>query len=60
MSPAHNMVTQVLPNAFLVTAPHSRAATWRAAPGTSQDAGQLARVRHVYARFKQQLVSVLM
>jgi hypothetical protein len=48
---------QVFPRAFLVTAPHKRAATWRAAPGTAGDEAQLARVRRVYALFKERLVS---
>jgi len=45
----------VLPDAFLVTAPHERTATWRAAPGTAADAEQLERVRKVYAGFKERL-----
>jgi hypothetical protein len=48
---------QVLPGAFMVTKPHGRAPTWRAAPGTARDAAQLERVARLYDRFKAELVS---
>jgi hypothetical protein len=50
---------QVLPEAFLVTKPHGRTTTWRAAAGTARDEAQLARVRQLYERFKDELVSYL-
>lgn len=46
---------QVLPDAFMVTAPHQRPTSWRPAPGTAADAEHLARISSVYHRFKQQL-----
>lgn len=55
----HMWCPQVLPGAFLVTAPHPRAPTWRAAPGTAADQQQLARVKQVYTTFKQRLARQL-
>jgi hypothetical protein len=41
--------------AFLVTAPHERETTWRAAPGTRRDAEQLERVYELYSKLKTEL-----
>lgn len=46
---------QVLPDAFIVTAPHKRSSSWRPTPGTAADAAHLQRIRRVYESFKQQL-----
>jgi len=49
-------LTQVLPDAFMVTVPHKRSSSWRPQPGTSADAAHLQRISRVYEQFKQQLV----
>jgi hypothetical protein len=46
---------QVLPDAFMVTAPHKRSTSWRPAPGTAADAAHMQRISAVYAQFKKQL-----
>jgi hypothetical protein len=50
-----HFVLQVLPDAFMVTAPHQRSSSWRPTPGTAADAAHLDRIAAVYAQFKQGL-----
>eukprot|EP00775_Hariotina_reticulata_P011557 gene11557-11701_t len=43
---------KVLPDAFMVTAPHTRSSTWRPQPGTASDDEHLTRIGLVYDQFK--------
>jgi hypothetical protein len=57
LPPPRRVLPQVLPDAFMVTAPHKRASSWRPVPGTAADAAHLQRISGVYADFKQQLAA---
>jgi hypothetical protein len=46
---------QVMPDAFMVTAPHARGNTWRPLAGTASDDQHLNRIQLVYDQFKQRI-----
>lgn len=48
---------QVLPGAFMVTAPHARANSWRPVPGSARDADHLTRIGRVYEAFKARVAA---